>query len=525
MPVQSDHTALAVLPQAADLVGDAWTSEIVSRLPATFQTKAYELQVFQRARGLSSPSDLLRGLLAYALHGFSSRAWAAWAVLIGLATISERAWCGHLRRASPFLLWLLGELLAAELPATPLPTPSARRILLVDATRLPLIGGRGDAWRLHLAYDLLQARMAQLLVSDQTCAERLTHFEIQAGDIHVADSGYGYRVNLLHVVRAGGDVVLRIHPATCPLLCENGQPFDVLAWLKRSQGRLAAWSGYCNYRGQMIAVRLIASKVPPERAAKARKHKRREAKKAGRRIRPATLLFAGWWLLLTTLAAHDWPATEIVRLYQARWQIEIVFTQMTKGGGFPRRTGWYDVPDLNVAVSDDDTVDEQFNQLPALGEIQTLQGRMDALAEAADSFRHFHYIQLPLRLGIQLAQLLAQAVVRLLHLLSFALEFITADDFDQVGIQQPRLLALELRQRILEGLPTRLERLWQPFAHLRPLQFVGDQARLGQHLTQILPDQVIQRACWYVTRDTAFALDRPQGLRSATADIIVVAGM
>jgi len=328
MPVHSDHTVPAAPLQAADRDSDAWSTELLPRLPANLTTMAREMQVFQRARGLASPSDLLRGLLAYAVPGFSSRAWAAWAVLIGLATISERAWCGWLRRASPWLLWLLGELLAAEVPATPLSAPSARRLLLVDASRLPLIGGRGDAWRLHLVYELLAARMAQLLVSDQTCAERLTHFEVAPGDIHVADSGYGYRVNLLHVVQAGADVVLRIHPATCRLLAENGQPFDVLSWLKRRHASLAEWSGWCSYRGQLIAVRLIASKVPPERAAKARKRKRREAKKAGRRIRPATLVFAGWWLLLTTLAASDWPASEIVRLYQARWQIELVFKRL-----------------------------------------------------------------------------------------------------------------------------------------------------------------------------------------------------
>jgi len=122
MPVRSHHTLPTTSLQAADLLDDAWTTELLPRLPANFQTKAHELQVFQRARGLASPSDLLRGLLAYALHGFSSRAWGAWAVLIGLATISDRAWCGWLRRASPWLLWLVGELLAAELPATPLPT-------------------------------------------------------------------------------------------------------------------------------------------------------------------------------------------------------------------------------------------------------------------------------------------------------------------------------------------------------------------------------------------------------------------
>jgi hypothetical protein len=39
-------------------------------------------------------------------------------------------------------------------------------------------------------------------------------------------------------------------------------------------------------------------------------------------------MLAGWWLLISTLSAREWPATEIVRLYQARWQIELVFKRI-----------------------------------------------------------------------------------------------------------------------------------------------------------------------------------------------------
>src|SRR6266545_5889744 len=178
---------------------------------------------------------------------------------------------------------------------------------------------------------------------------------------------------------------------------------------------------------------------------------------------------------------------------------------MTKGGSFSRRTGWQDIPDLDLTVRDDDTIDEQFDQLPPLGEIQAVQGRVDALAEVADSFGQFGHIDLALRLRIQLAQLLRQSVLGLLHLLSFALEFVAANNLGQVGIQQARLLALELGQRILEGLPTRLERLRQPFAQLGSLQLVGDQAWLGQYLTEILPDQFIQGGRRDVARRTALA--------------------
>ena len=140
----------------------------------------------------------------------------------------------------------------------------------------------------------------------------------------------------------------------------------------------------------------------------------------------------------------------------------IVFTQMTKGGGFPRRTGWQDVADLDLAVRDDDAVDQEFDQLSALGKIQVFQGRLKALAEASDSFRQFGHIDLALRLGVQLTQLVRQAVVGLLHLLSFALEFVAANYLGQVGIQQPRLLTLEVGQRNEAAVREQLEGLRIP---------------------------------------------------------------
>lgn len=327
MPVHSHHTESAAAPQATDVVGDAWATEIVPRLPVTLDQQAYTLKAFQRIRGVACPADLLRAMLAYVLDATSFRLLGAWAVLLGLADISDTAWRNRLRRASPWLAWLIGEVLAAAVATAPDLALSSRRILLVDATRLAQLGGSGDDWRVHLVYDLLAARMGQVVVTDQKGAEQLAHFDPLPGDILVGDCGYGYRKNVAFARTKQADSVLRVYLPTFPLEDAAGQPFDAVAWLLAHHGTLAEWTGFCRDRRQRYRVRLIASKLPADKVAAARKRKAKKAKKAHRKLTPTTVALAGWLVLITTLDA-TWPATEVLRLYQARWQVELVFKRI-----------------------------------------------------------------------------------------------------------------------------------------------------------------------------------------------------
>ena len=315
-----------------------WNEEdwqgLLKRLPEEWEEQAFRLKAWQRVRKLACVADLLRALLVYAACGYSFQQLGTWATLVGIGCLSERAWRKRVECAQAWIGWLVGALIGSQACPGWLPK-MAGRILLVDASRLKIPAGNGDDVRLHCAYDLQAGRLVQVEVTDQHSAEGLSHFSLRKGDVVVTDAGYqlGSCVQQEEQQEAFG--VHRFSPQSVRLEREDGKKIDLKRLVKHqkygtiSEYQVWVWDAKHQKR---FPVRLVISLLPRKQAmaARARKQERIRNKK-GTKANLAPAWWAGVMLIGTTLPRETWSVQDVVKLYRARWQIELFFKRL-KGG-------------------------------------------------------------------------------------------------------------------------------------------------------------------------------------------------
>lgn len=326
MPILSDDMLQHCQKQLSE---QAWQEEVVSRLPAETEAQARTLRAFLYQRAFACACDLLRGLLSYVLFACSLRELSCFGVLGGIADISERAWSKRMSQACPWLWWLVRTLLQMPGPDCwyPLPHPP-QRILIVDGSTFAEEGGPGDQWRLHLCYDLTQGQVHHVVLTDRHGAESIEYADLHPGDCVLTDRGYTYRKAVAYTTELGADYTGRFASPSFPLLDEQGQALDIEAWLRSQPAELVEREACFDWQDQRYQVRIIACPLAPHAAEAERKRTREHARQHGRKVQAQTLYLAGWLLLISTLDKSEWSAEQVICLYQARWQIELLIKRI-----------------------------------------------------------------------------------------------------------------------------------------------------------------------------------------------------
>ena len=331
MPYQKHHMTREAYEQT---VGDQddWSKQVLPRLPANLEEQAMKLKAVERSRKISRASDLLRGLLAYVYTAHSFEHVSIWSVLLGVADVSANNWRKRLQKASQWLEWLLQEVLASSSAVSPwLGRAGVRRILLIDGTHWKCLGPQGIVWRVHTAFDLLAGRLTQIKVTDCHEGEHLEIFDLQPGDLVVTDRANGLRTRIAFVLSKLADIVVRISPSKFPMEDEQGRSIAVVDWLKGLQapaGHIESRPVWISCAQKRIQLRLIAFRLSREQQEKAQRRTRCKAQKKQQTVRPTTLYFSGWVLVVTTLPQEHWSDQQILQLYRARWHIELLFKRI-----------------------------------------------------------------------------------------------------------------------------------------------------------------------------------------------------
>ena len=307
--------------------------EIVKRfLPYGWEDKATTLGALVRKRKILSADVLLRVLLIHLIDGKSLRTTAAYAREAGLCDINDVALLHRLRASSEWFRWMAVEL-TKELKGSSNFNKITRkyRIRLVDGSVVSEPGSTGTDWRIHYSFCLRGFTCDTFKITSPKEGECLQKFSVEKNDFIIGDRGYCKRKGIKHVLRYGGQVLVRFHSNNLPLFTQRGKSFPILDKLKNlDKSEIGDWNVWFRDPDDdnLTKGRLCAIRKSEEVASKAVKQAISYAKKKKRKIRDRTLVFTEYICLFTTVSRHKFKKKDILLLYRGRWQIELAFKRM-----------------------------------------------------------------------------------------------------------------------------------------------------------------------------------------------------
>jgi len=294
--------------------------------PPGWEAAARSLGALRRARAVRDPRVLLRCLLVHLADGSSLAETAVRVQAAGWAKLSAVALFKRLRAAEQWLRWLAEQLWRQQQPA---PAVRGRRVRVVDATVVDEPGKTGSLWRVHYALDLANLQCDFFQVTDTSAGERFQRIPIGRGDLILGDRVYGTPPGVARVIRAGGDVLVRINLKQLPLFTPQGRRLSILARLRTLRvGQVGQWAAHVQGPDGLLAGRLVALKRSLTATHRTRRRLQQRARRKQRTISVATWAAMQYVFVWTSLPEDEFPADAVLELYRLRWQCALAFKRL-----------------------------------------------------------------------------------------------------------------------------------------------------------------------------------------------------
>lgn len=310
---------------------------LVGFLPQGWREKAKELRALRRCRKVPDADALLRVLLLHLGEGISLRETSALVRRGGLADLSDVAIMDRLRMSSEWFRWMNEQMMRDWVERSPQKVFGSRwNVRIVDATHVREPGPTGASWSIHYSIGLPSLRCDELITSPNGgLGETFKRFTVRSGDLMLGDRAYGGRPGISHVVRAGGDVLVRFAMDILPLQTRSGKTFHLLNHLRALGPRqIGDWPVQLAWELRTIPGRVCAVRKSRHAAEKARKDVTRQAQKQGLKPKAETFEAAGFTFVFTTVGRDLLSPRDVLEMYRGRWQIELVFKRLKSILGF-----------------------------------------------------------------------------------------------------------------------------------------------------------------------------------------------
>ncbi len=284
---------------------------LVQPQPAQLKTKVRDI------------GDVLPLVLHHAGAGASLRATTALAAAVGVVVLSAVALHKWMKRLGPYLAALLQRMVdtAAFAPER----CGGFDLIAGDATTVQRLGAKGTTARIHYALRLADLSARHIEVTDEKGGETARRFRAEPGELWLLDRGYANPPGIASIRARGAHLIVRYNRGTLPLYDARGARIDAEGLLRGTKARQVAHACVAFVHGpggEHIAGRLCWLRLPEDKARQARERLRREADGD---CDAASLKNAEYVSVFTTTEADRLTAEQVLRLYRARWQVELDF--------------------------------------------------------------------------------------------------------------------------------------------------------------------------------------------------------
>ena len=199
------------------------------------------------------------------------------------------------------------------------------------ADRFPGCGGTGNACRaamkIQVLWSLMRGQLLGWQIEPGRCSDAKSEIaEIlpPAGSLSIFDLGY-FSLERFRRVEAGNAYWISRFQHGTKVFDAAGKSLDLRAFLRQEGATGLVDAPVLVGEKDRLACRLIAVRVPAEVAARRRQKAREKAYDHGREPSQEFLELQEWTIFVTNCDAELLTWKEVVVLYRARWQIELLF--------------------------------------------------------------------------------------------------------------------------------------------------------------------------------------------------------